>query len=136
MVAISPGPLCLRPEDPPAVPVRPAPRGLLHERHGVAHKTRDQIILQKQQMYVHYHFEARRRVHRGSSFKNKKKQTKKQTVDRRNSGQQRITSSLFPSNSTKLQQRQSQSARKVKRRRRVHPELESARSGRTTAERC
>lgn len=49
----------------------------------------------------------------------KKKQTR---VERRNSGQ-RITSSRLLRNSTKLQRRHSQSARKVKRRRRVHPEL-------------
>lgn len=70
MVAIPSGPLCLRPEDPPAVPIRPAPRGLLHERDGVAHQTRDQIILQKQQMYAHSHVGARIRVHTGSSISN------------------------------------------------------------------
>lgn len=60
MVAIPPGPLCLRPEDPPAVPVQPASRGLLHESDGIAHKTRDEIVLQKQQLHVHSHFGARR----------------------------------------------------------------------------
>lgn len=39
MVAISPGPLCLRPEDPPAEAVRPAPRGLLHGADGAAHRS-------------------------------------------------------------------------------------------------
>lgn len=55
MVPIPPGPVGLRPEDPPAVPVRPPSEGLLHERDGVAHKTRDEIVLQKQQMQIHPH---------------------------------------------------------------------------------
>ena len=50
MVPIPPGHLGLRPEDPPAVPVRPASGGLLHESDRVAHQTRDKIALQKQQM--------------------------------------------------------------------------------------
>jgi len=56
MVPFPPGPLGLRPEDPPAVPVRPASGGLFHESGDVAHKTRDKIVLQKQQMQIHSHF--------------------------------------------------------------------------------
>lgn len=55
MVAVSPGPLRLRPKDPAAVAVRPAPGGFLHERHGVTHQAGDQIVLQEQQMHVHSH---------------------------------------------------------------------------------
>lgn len=58
MVPFPPGPLGLRPEDPPAVPVRPPAGRLLHESYGVAHKTRDEIVLQKQKMQVHSHFGA------------------------------------------------------------------------------
>lgn len=55
MVAVSPRPLRLRPKDPPAVPVRPAPGGFLHESDGVTHQAGDQIVLQEQQMDVHSH---------------------------------------------------------------------------------
>lgn len=58
MVPILPGPLGLRPKDPPAVAVRPASGGLLDESDGVAHETRDEIIVQKQQMQKDPHFRA------------------------------------------------------------------------------
>lgn len=54
MVPFPPGPLRLRPEDPPAA-VRPPRGGLLHKRDGVAHKARHEIVLQEQQMQMHSH---------------------------------------------------------------------------------
>lgn len=55
MVAISPGPLCLRSDDSPAVPVRVATRGLLRRGNGVAYKTRFQKVQQEQRIYLDSH---------------------------------------------------------------------------------
>ena len=97
MVAIPPGPLRLRPEDPPAVPVRPAPGGLLHESDGIAHKTRDEIVLQKQQLHVHSHFGARRWVHSGRSKQKPQRGEKKmKKKKRRNSGRGDQSRLLLP----------------------------------------
>ena len=96
MVAIPPGPLRLRPEDPPAVPVRPAPGGLLHESDGIAHKTRDEIVLQKQQLHVHSHFGARRWVHSGRSKQKPQRGGKKRKKERRNSGRGDQSRLLLP----------------------------------------
>lgn len=125
MVSISPGPLGLRPQDPPAVSVRPAPRGLLHEGDGVANQTRHQIVLQKQQMYVHSHVGARRRA-RSRSLNNF---FLNPTGKRRN--REGETSGRFPSNfdqSTAASERQV--VVEVSRRIRAHPEVKSARPGR------
>lgn len=99
MVPISAGPVGLRPEDPRAVPVRPAPGGLLHKSGGAAHKTRDEAVLQKQQMQEHSHFgtAARREVCTNSLIQSNKNGMKWRTRqgDRRNGGQ-KISSCSLP----------------------------------------
>lgn len=55
MVPFPAGPLGLSPEDPPAVAFGPPSGGLLHERHGVADETGDEVVLQQQQMETHSH---------------------------------------------------------------------------------
>lgn len=58
MMSIFPGPVGLCPQDPSAEAVRSAPGEILHESDGVAQKTRDDIVLQKQQMQKHSHIGA------------------------------------------------------------------------------
>lgn len=55
VVPLLTGPLGLRPEDPPAVTVRPAADGLLYEGNGGAQETRGEIAVQKHHMEIHSH---------------------------------------------------------------------------------